>query len=115
MKKYWVIIFIVCMLYSCTTEIKRAKKPGDLIPADTMVALLTDLTIIESHISNKYPPAIIKNELMINSGDTVLASYGVDYKRWERSMKYYAANQQLMMGINDSVIAKLSAIEQKLP
>lgn len=113
MKKI-VLILTVLTLFSCKTDIKKMEQPNDLIAEDTMVMVLTDLAIMDAHISNKYPLHIIKSDVISNSGDTILANYNIDYKRWKSSMTYYISNQAVLIEINKKVLDALTAKEQAL-
>jgi hypothetical protein len=83
-------------------------KPNDLIPRDTMVMVLKDLTVIESHIQNKYVSVTRFKRIMEISGDHVLKDYNLSMKRLERSMDYYGSRQELMSGIYAEILDSLN-------
>ena len=80
---------LLIFLYSCSEGLNGWKKPDDLIPRDTMVMVLKDLSLIEAHIQNKYNSVDQYHKTMILSGNEVLKQYHISRNRLERSMDYY--------------------------
>lgn len=91
------------VLFSCQTEIKRIPAPANLIPRDTMVLLLQDLTVLESHITDQYPQVNRYQKLMRNSGDALLKEYHVTFERFNKSIDYYGSRQEEMQSIYSEV------------
>jgi hypothetical protein len=84
------------------------QKPNDLIPRDTMVMLLKDLTLIESHIQNRYNSVDQYQETMILSGDAVLKKYSISRSRLDKSMDYYGSHQEVLNGIYSEILDSLN-------
>lgn len=82
--------------------------PDDLIPRDTMVMVLKDLTLIESHIQNKYQHVAIFKETMKLSGKQILDKYHLKHDRFEKSMDYYGSRQQEMTSIYTEILDSLN-------
>lgn len=97
------VLLLFLSLFACNTTIERIPKPENLIPRDSMVIILQDLTVLESHITNKYPAVNSFQELMKTSGDSLLAKYHVTYKRLDESMSYYGSRQEEMQSIYTEV------------
>lgn len=109
-------VFLVIVLFSCNSEIKRPEAPDDLIPRDSMVLILKEMIVLETYISTKYPQSAINPDLLKNSGDDLLKTHRVSFERWDRSMNYYSARQSEMQSIyteiQDSLIWKMNQLQQ---
>ena len=99
------------LLGSCTLVPKELSAPAELIPQDSMVLIMHEMSIMESFIHQKYVQLERYALLMRTSGDSLLGSYGVSRERYETSMEYYGKNPSLFMEIYDSVIVKLEGGE----
>ncbi|MFY0602328.1 MAG: DUF4296 domain-containing protein [Flavobacteriaceae bacterium] len=83
MKKF-LCVFIVISFFSCTSN-TIYEKPKDLIPKDTMKALMTDLFIATSSTNLKN----IHFQKGINYTSLVYNKYKIDSTRLKRSNYYY--------------------------
>lgn len=114
MKIYFVACFAVLLL-GCKSEIERIPEPENLIPRDTMVLVLSDLTVLEAHVTNKYPTVTVFKNLLKKSGDDLLKKYNISFKRLDESMNYYGSRQEEMQSIyteiQDSLTLKLNRIQ----
>lgn len=105
-----------CLLFlaGCKSEIERIPEPENLIPRDTMVLVLGDLTVLEAHITNKYPTVTVFKDLMKKSGDELLKKYNISYKRLDESLDYYGSRQEEMQSIyteiQDSLTMRLNQL-----
>jgi len=100
-----IITFLIsAIIFSCSIEINRPSKPAGLIPKDTMILLLKDLSIIETHINQKQPIINFHAISMRKSGLVILDKYNVDTLRFSNSYDYYAGNQKAMEAINSAII-----------
>lgn len=110
-------ILILCstfLLASCRDEVAGETQPDDLIPNDTLVMLLKDLTLIESHIQMKYINVSTYKETMKRSGQLVLDKYNISRKRFESSMDYYGTRQLEMQAIYAQVLDSLNLMSGKI-
>lgn len=107
-RTFWLIFCASQFLLSCSNGMDGVSKPSDLIPRDTMVMVLKDLTVIESHIQNKITSVTHYKRTMEMSGDEVLRNYHLTMKRLERSMDYYGSRQELMSGIYSEILDSLN-------
>ncbi|MFN5149902.1 MAG: DUF4296 domain-containing protein [Flavobacteriia bacterium] len=99
---------ITAILFSCKEKGAVYSEPDDLIPRDTMVILLKDLTLIEAHVQNKYNSVVQYQKTMIRSGNEVLKAYGISPDRLDRSMDYYSSNQKMLSGIYSEILDSLN-------
>ena len=101
-------LFLTTVLLSCSDGIKGFKQPEDLIPRDTMVMLLKDLTLIEAHVQNKYNSVDKYRETMLLSGNEILKNYNISRDRLDRSMDYYGSRQEILAGIYSEILDSLN-------
>ncbi len=102
MRKYFLIISL--LTFSCTTELKIASEPENLIPRDTFVMILKDLTVLESHIQLKYPTIQQSYKTINKSSLIVFKKYNIDTARFNNSMTYYISRQKDMVSIQSQII-----------
>ncbi len=84
MKRVFWLFLILTSLYSCTSN-TIYERPKDLIPKDTMIALMADLYLASSSRNLKN----IKLQKGINYIPLVYAKYNIDSLRLKRSNFYY--------------------------
>lgn len=115
--KSFAALTLVLLLFSCKSTIERFPEPENLIPRDTMVIILQDLIVLESHVISRYPEVNTFRDLMRNSGDSLLAKYHVNFKRFDQSINYYGSRQDEMQSIytevQDSLTWKMNQLETK--
>jgi hypothetical protein len=98
---------VLATLSSCALKPKIIDEPEDLIPQDSMVMIMHDMSILESYIHHKYVQLERYAMLLRMSGDSLLKEYGVSRDRYESSMTYYGKNPQCFIEIYDSIMSKL--------
>lgn len=106
--RFYLSIFILLFLQSCMKPIGTVEEPIDLIPRDTMVMVLNDLILIESHVQNKYLHVSKFYKNMTLSGDKILSKYHLTRKRLEASMDYYGIHQGDMQSIYTEILDSLN-------
>ena len=104
------IVISLFFLSACTLNPKETKAPANLIPKDSMIFLVHDLSILESHIQQKYIQLERYAKIMRMSGDSLLNKNGVSRQRYEESLMYYSQNPLLLKEIYDSVLVRLEGI-----
>ena len=102
MKK--VYFFAVLFTFSCTTKLQTVSEAKNVIPKDTFVMILKDLTVLESHIQLKYPTIQQSYQTVNKSSKLVFEKYNVDTARFNSSMTYYISNQKVMVEIQNQII-----------
>lgn len=115
MKLSVLIPCLFILLFSCQSETYSKKAPKDLVSRDTMIMLLKELSLIESHIQDKYAHVGVFKEVMIRSGEHILKKYDLSPERFEHTMDYYGTRQELLKEIYVQVLDSLNKDASKLP
>lgn len=106
-------LIICCSLFflfgACSDGMSGISKPNDLIPRDTMVMILKDMSLLESHIQAKYIHVSRFQETMKRSGKKLLDGYHVSHDRFNRSMDYYGSRQEEMQSIYTEILDSLNS------
>lgn len=108
MRKFLFFFCSLIIISSCTDTVEGASKPDNLIPKDTMVMILKDMTLIESFIQTKYMHVSSFEKTMKLSGKKILDKYHVSYKRYDESMDYYGSRQEQMEAIYAQILDSLN-------
>lgn len=90
------IFLLILVLTSCTQGLEKPTAPEDLIARDKMVVLIKDLVKLEGHMQNKYSRVDRFYKTLDNSGKELLKENGISSDQFERSMKFYAQDQEEM-------------------
>jgi hypothetical protein len=105
-KKYFLIFLVFC--YSC---IRPEKPPEDVIPRDTMAAILVDIHIAESKVSVKSIRPDSAHIYYNLHKKEIFNKYKVPEERFEKSFEYYMRNLTEMDQIYAVVVDSLSLRE----
>lgn len=114
MRKLIGIICILLIITGCRDEVNSSSAPKDLIPRDTIVQVLCEMMLIESHVKMKYQSVSRYHRLMKKSGDKVLDKFHLKHDRYDRSMSYYGGNKTEMQSIYAEVLDSLNRMSGKL-
>ncbi|MCH2231003.1 MAG: DUF4296 domain-containing protein [Crocinitomicaceae bacterium] len=106
--RFLTVIFLLSCLFSCSDGIKRKDAPVDLIERNQMVNVMKDLIKLESYIQGKYPSVAQYQKVMVNSGDSLLGTFGLTKDRFQSSLEYYGARQDMMKEIYDDILDDLN-------
>lgn len=106
--KFSSLLIFFLILSSCSDYTSGRPTPQNLIPRDTLVMVLKDMTLIESHIQTKYLHVSRFQKTMKLSGKKVLDHYSISHKRFEESMEYYGTRQEEMQSIYSQVLDSLN-------
>jgi hypothetical protein len=90
------------------------QKPNDIVPRDTTVMILKEISLVESYVQNKYSHVAVFKELMKNSGNEILKQFHVSRVRFENSIDFYASQQELMRSIYSEVLDSLNVEASKI-
>ncbi len=93
---------------ACSDSMNGKPTPQNLIPRDTLVMVLKDMTLIESHIQTKYLHVSRFQKTMNMSGKKILDHYSISHKRFEESMEYYGSRQEVMQSIYAQILDSLN-------
>ena len=103
----------VFILFSCTSN-TIFKKPENVIPKDTMVALLTDLYIAAAAKTEKN----IHLEKKVNYLPLVYNIYKIDSVRFKESSFYYLSlvdeYEEMLQQVNDNLKKQKEVLESSL-
>jgi hypothetical protein len=106
------ILLLGC--FSCTESMNGFQQPKDLVPRDTTVMILKEISLVESYVQNKYSHVAVFKELMKNSGNEILKKFHVSRVRFENSIDFYASQQELMRSIYSEVLDSLNVEASKI-
>jgi len=104
----------ICLLFSCRDEVSGFNSKDNLIPRDTLVMVLKEMTLLESHVQSKYIQVNRYHKTMKKSGDLILKNYHISPSRYEESMDYYGSHQEEMQSIYAQVLDSLNRISNQL-
>lgn len=104
----FVLFISLIILGSCADSIGGKVTPGNLIPRDSMVIVLKDLILVESHVQSKYMHVSRFQKTMKMSGKKILDEYGISHNRFESSMDYYGSHQDQMQSIYTEILDSLN-------
>jgi hypothetical protein len=108
------LFVLICLLASCRDEVKGFNSTDNLVPRDTMVMLIKDMSLLESHVQMKYIQVNRYHKTMKKSGDIVLKKYQVSPERYELSLNYYGSHQEEMQSIYSQVLDSLNRMSNQI-
>lgn len=108
MKKFPFLILLIFICFSCEDQLAPMSRPDDLIPRDTMVMCLKEISVIESYIQAKYVHVSRFQKIMKLTGNKILKKYNLTHSRFERSMDYYGSRQDEMSSIYTQILDSLN-------
>ena len=108
MKKLLPLLLTVVLLTAC----HRNGLPKDVLPQERMVAFLTDAYLLEGFyaIETQYRYDIFPEEVL-QRYDSILALHALSREQVERSFDYYSQHLDAYQAIQDSVLARLEAVQ----
>ena len=86
-----VLLMILGKLVSCQSQPFELDEPNDLVPRDTMIMVLKDLSLIEAHLQTEYVQLSNYYRSLKLSGDAILQKYHLSTSRVEESLVYYGS------------------------
>lgn len=101
--KILISISFFLTLIACSSEIDRVEAPQKLIPENKMILVMKEMIKLESHLQQKYKNVTKYHKVMLNSGDSLLQTFGFTRKQYDESMSYYSSRQDLMISMNEKV------------
>jgi hypothetical protein len=108
------LFVLICLLASCRDEVTGFNSSENLIPRDTMVMLIKDMTLLESHVQMKYIQVNRYHKTMKKSGDLILKKYQISSERYEASINYYGSHQEEMQSIYSQVLDSLNRMSNQI-
>ncbi len=110
MRFYLVLFFCgLGFLFSCTDE---KSIPGDVLPEDQMVSVLTDVHLVDGNIYNlsPVPDTLAKHGLGLYLA--VFKMHHTDTTQFKASVKYYTTRPDVMLKMYDKVLARLDSLQK---
>ncbi|MDC3253122.1 DUF4296 domain-containing protein [Crocinitomicaceae bacterium] len=103
------VLFIALIFFSaCSPGIDRVPEPKGLIDRQELIPLLTEMTKLEGHVTQKFNTINKYHKIMTSTGDSLLEAYGFTNAQFEASMDYYISRQEEMISIYDQVLENLN-------
>lgn len=96
-------IALLALTQSCHDGLEGLQKPENLIPKTEMIELMTDMYILEAHISTTYTTVNRYYKVMNASGRAYLKSKNITEKQYEDSYIYYNGTKEEFKFIIDKV------------
>ena len=113
MKKSLLFLFIIlAVLMTACNKKQLRKKPEDLIPADKMTMLVSDILLIENTL-NMMPPDSNKWRMINIYYQNLFTNYQVTKEQFQKSIDYYLSNEDDAVKIFHSVEEELKGIEKE--
>lgn len=101
-------LFSIFLVSACSDRLVSNHKPKNLIPRDSLVMVLKEMTILEAHIQTKYMHVSRFKETMLLSGKNLLKKHDISSQRYEESMAYYGSRQDEMQSIYSEILDSLN-------
>ncbi len=112
MKQFLVLLTLV--LTACGAEVKRGPAPSDLIPRDTMVMVMFDMNLLESHVQMTYGQVSRYHKIMKESAKVIFDKYHITEKRYDESLSFYGTRQEKMSSMYNQVLDSVNRmLEEK--
>jgi hypothetical protein len=108
-------ILFYLLIYSCSDNNYSVSKPYNMVARDTLISILKELSIVESHVQDNYIHVGAYKELMKKSGEAILSKYGISPERFERTMDFYGTHQSEMISVYQQVLDSLNKEASRLP
>lgn len=106
MGRHWVPVVALGLAFSCSNP-DDAVIPAGVVPADTMVVMLSELHLIEGARSGKQ---IMGDSLSIDEYyDALYLRHGVEAERFKTSFAWYSRHPERLEALYEEVIVRLSA------
>lgn len=104
--------FLLCFLFfiSCQ-DIEKTEVPGDLIPENKMVEVLTELALLNS--AKNYNKKFLE-ETGFEPEEFLLNKYNIDSLQLAESTKYYARNYSQFESMYEKVQLNLETLKREL-
>lgn len=96
------------MFYACSPGLNKREEPENLVPIAKMTTVVQEMVVMEAHIKSKIPSVAKFNQVMVNSGDSILTVNGITREQYKSSLKYYAQNQVDLMEIYSEALDNLN-------
>ncbi len=104
-----IVFFINLFVFAgCVNSSIPIHSPDDLIPKDTFVTILKEMTLLESYYQNRYGNLIFYNQVLRKSGNKILRKHHIKPDRFERSMNFYSSDLVLIQSVYAEILDSLN-------
>ncbi|MFA8300270.1 MAG: DUF4296 domain-containing protein [Hyphomicrobiales bacterium] len=112
MKRFWVFILLILIIYSCSDKVSI---PKGVIPPDKMTNIMIELQIADAAISFRKNRGLDFEDYQSPYYQYVFNKYDVDASLFKESMAFYDKNpkilEQMYQNVKDSLSLKIKEIE----
>lgn len=113
MKTYFCIGFFLVGL-ACSDGRHGTPVPDRLLSQDQMVELLKELFVLDAHIRSRYPEFLTQQQILVQTGDSLLLAHNVTPEDFKASMSYYAAEREQLELIYERILDDLTKMMGEL-
>lgn len=107
-----ILLFFSC--FACKNAALENPIPQDVIPVDSLVMVLTDISVMEKVIQKDYPHLVRNTDIIRNSGDSILKNYHLSFSRYKKSLEYYTRDMDTMNYIYDKIADRATILMNEL-
>jgi Domain of unknown function (DUF4296) len=109
-QQYWGIVIIFCsVLLACNI----GSKPNDLLPPQTMIAILEDIHLIEAKVTKHSLASTDSSNMLYNAWERkIFQKHQIDTAVYHRSYRYYIEHTDEFTEIYQQIIKNLEAREK---
>ena len=112
--RYVLILTILGFVLSC--QATQDERPDNLIPADKMAAILTEVHLAESRVSRLGLRSVDSSNVVYKHLERgIYKKFGVDTGAYNRSFIYYSSHPREMEAVYKQVVENLKAKTQAKP
>ncbi len=101
-------LLFLLLLNSCS---KKETIPAEIIPKDTMVAVMVDLYIADAILMNPNTSSKLGNVPSNALYNSILKKYHISKSRYDSSLAYYTEHIKMLNEIYENVVDILSEIQ----
>lgn len=113
--KALVIILLALLLSQCKGGPRRfADKPQKIVPRSKMQAVLTDIHIAEGAAKSDSIPRDSSDYYVRTYYQAVLEKHDLSHKKYQRSLKYYVENPDVMAPMYKPIMKELKERKKAL-
>lgn len=107
----WLLFFFLSLAVACTNEVRVVPIPENVLPPDSMVAVLRDLHLMESGINGHFFQSnnISSDRAVLR--EIVFKKHKIESAVFLRSVEFYSANPEHFDAVYEKVIIELSKLQ----
>jgi hypothetical protein len=113
--KCFIVLYAIVLLSACQLSSNSEKNTSKLIHKDTLVSVLRELMLVESHVQFMYGQVSIYKDVMKESGLAILKKHALKEDRFDYTMNYYGTHQAELITLYKQVLDSLNQQATKFP